>query len=199
MTGWFRPGKVSGVNGGEGGENRHCRAFHLSHFTRCELFGLSVSSGEVGVVEMKHALAIVLTGISTLLPSSTVLAHRDILIYMPTFNINGWRVRCSGLETEKTYCIAEHREVEPYLYLQFYPDRIDIAASLGCTQFRYNPAVTVRRGEKSMSELIREVDDRLLDPLKACASDPMHTQFRNELDDIEALLIRTTAVSRPKN
>ena len=148
---------------------------------------------------MKRALAIMLTGISTLLLPSPVLAHRDLLIYTPTFNINGWRVSCSGLETEKTYCMAEHREVEPYLYLQLYPDRILITASLGCTQIRYNPAMTVRRGEKSMSELIREVDDRLLDPLKACASDPMHTQFRNELDDIEALLIRTTTVSGQKN
>jgi hypothetical protein len=147
---------------------------------------------------MKPKIALKLIGLGTLLLPSPSLARPVLLIVPATFNINGWKVECGGLEGAKTDCMAEHLDAAPYLYLQFWPDRINVAASLDCTHDGYTPAVAVKRAEKPMRNLIGEVHEKLSGPLRMCPNDPMHTEFRTELDDLLALLIRTTATSRSK-
>lgn len=143
---------------------------------------------------MSRKLALRIVGLmSVLLLPSLGSASADLLIYRPAFNINGWKVVCGGLEGAKTDCMAEHRDAAPYVYLQFWPDRINVAASLDCTREGYAPAVVVKRDEKPMSDLIREIGNKLDGPLRACPEHPMRTEFRSELDDILSLLIRVTA------
>jgi hypothetical protein len=116
------------------------------------------------------------------------------LIIPATFLLtNGWEITCYGLEQKNTSCMAEHRDAAPFLYIQAWPDRINVAVSENCTRDGYTPAEAVGRRKKTMPQLIKEIDDQLIRRAKACLNDPMRGDFRSEVDDVIALLIRTTA------
>lgn len=109
---------------------------------------------------MKRPIATITAIASMLIAPSALPRSKELLVIPTTVAFGGWKISYR-LEQKNTSCMAEHRDVAPYLYIQARPDQINVAVSENCTREGYTPAETVRRLNKSTPELIREIDDQL--------------------------------------